>query len=205
MNQRARPSPSSARIERRKALTHVRLLDVARELFSRHGIYWVTIEDITEAADLGKGTFYKYFDSKESLIRVLLQEGLNELLTATEHAVRNTPKLGQLNMIIQTRVDFFLRRPDYLLLLHQIRGLMQLKVEAARDLSVVYNLHLRRLAQLVKKAGGFTLGSAREVAIAIAAYTSGLLTYHLLFGTTKEVRRRRNRIVTMLEKSIGGR
>ena len=79
---------------------------------------------------------------------------------------------------------------------------MQLKVDAGRDLRAVYDLHLRRLAQLVKKAEGFTVDRAREIAIAIAAYTSGLLTYHLLFETTEEVRLRRDMMVAMLRNSI---
>lgn len=53
-----------SRVEKRKAKTNRRLLEVARQLFSEKGIYWAKVEDITETADFGKGTFYKYFDSK---------------------------------------------------------------------------------------------------------------------------------------------
>jgi AcrR family transcriptional regulator len=193
-----------SRVARRKAKTNRRLLEVARQLFSEKGIYWAKVEDITESADLGKGTFYKYFDSKETIIRVLIEEGLDELLLKTEQAVRDVSSDSKiLSAMIATRVDFFLTYPDYLLLFHQVRGLLQLQVDAAKDLREVYDAHLRRLAQLVKPAmGSGGAVSARDMATAIAAYTSGLLTYHVLFEGLEAIRRRRDHFVRVLERSL---
>ena len=193
-----------SRIARRKAKTNRRLLDVARHLFSEKGIYWAKVEDITELADLGKGTFYKYFDSKETIIRVLLEDGLGEALARTEKAVQGTPSDSKvLSAVVAARVDFFLAYPDYLLLFHQVRGLMQLQVAAAKDLRDVYDAHLRRLAQLLRPATvGFGPGKAKDLAIAVAAYTSGLLTYHVLFEGIEGIRRRRDSILRVLEQSL---
>lgn len=193
-----------SRVARRKAKTNQRLLEVARKLFSEKGIYWAKVEDITETADLGKGTFYKYFESKEMIIRVLLEEGLGELLAQTEQAVEQAasgPKM--LSAVLTTRVDFFLTHPEYLLFFHQIRGLMQLQVDAAHELREVYDAHLRRLSQLLKPAVG-TGGSvsARDLATAVASYTSGLLTYHALFEGPEALKHRRDHIVRMLERSL---
>jgi AcrR family transcriptional regulator len=193
-----------SRVARRKAKTNQRLLEVARKLFSEKVIYWGKVEDITEMADLGKGTFYKYFDSKEAIIRALLEEGLSELLGQTEHAVELASSNSKiLSAMIAARVDFFLTQPDYLLFLHQIRGLMQLRVDSAHELCEVYDIHLRRLAQLVKPAIG-TSGSinARDLATAIASYTSGLLTYHALFEGPEAMTHRRDHFVHMLERSL---
>lgn len=193
-----------SRVERRKARTNKRLLEVARQLFSEKGIYWAKVEDITESADQGKGTFYKYFDSKEAIIRVLLDEGLNELSTKTEEALRHVsagPKT--LSAAIEVRVDFFLNHPESLLFLHQVRGMMQLKVEAAKELREAYDAHLRRLAQLIKPAmGAGRSGSARDLAQTMAAYTSGLLTYSVLFGGTAGIKSRRNYFLQILEGSL---
>ena len=193
-----------SRVARRKEQTHKRLLEVARKLFSDKGIYWTKVEDITESADLGKGTFYKYFDSKETIIHVLLEEGLGELMSKTEQAVREAPSEAKtLSAVIATRIDFFLTHPDYLLFFHQVRGLMQLQVGAAKDLCEVYDAHLRKLAQLVRPVIG-TGGSvtARELATAIASFTSGTLTYHALFEGPEALKRRRDHIVQMLERSV---
>lgn len=204
MNKSAEADAPLSRVERRKARTNRRLLEVARQLFSEKGIYWAKIEDITELADQGKGTFYKYFDSKEAIIRTLLEEGLDELSAKTEQAVGNASSGSKvLSAAIEARVDFFLEHPDYLLLFHQVRGMMQLKVDVAKELRDIYDAHLRRLAQLVKPAvtaGG--AGAARDIATAIAAYTSGLLTYHVLFEGQASVRLRRKYFVDALVRSL---
>lgn len=204
MDTSARASVPLSRVERRKARTNQRLLEVARQLFSGKGIYWAKVEDITELADLGKGTFYKYFDSKETIIRVLLEEGLGELMTMTEQAVRDVSSDAKIvSAMIATRIDFFLTYPDYLLLFHQVRGMMQLNVDVAKDFRAVYDKHLRRLAQLLKPAlGTKAAGHARDVATAIAAYTSGLLTYHLLFEGLVGVKRRRESLIQSIEGSV---
>ena len=193
-----------SRVARRKAKTNQRLLDVARKIFSEKGIYWAKVEDITESADIGKGTFYKYFDSKETIIRVLLEEGLGELLLMTEQSVHDASSDSKiLSAVIGVRVDYFLAHPDSLLLFHQIRGLMQLEGDAVKDLRAVYDAHLRHLARLIKPAigTGGTAG-ARDVAIAIAAYTSGLLTYHVLYEGHEVIKARRNYFVRVLERSL---
>lgn len=193
-----------SRVARRKAKTNQRLLDVARKLFFKKGIYLAKVEDITESADLGKGTFYKYFDSKETIIRVLLEEGLDGLLLMMEDAVRDAPSDSKiLSAVIGARVDFFLAHPDYLLLFHQVRGLLQLEGNAAKELRGVYDTHLRHLARLIKRAigTGGTAG-ARDVATAIAAYTSGLLTYHVLFEGHEAIKGRRDYFVRALDRSL---
>jgi AcrR family transcriptional regulator len=56
------------RRERRRAEIHDRLFRAALKLFAERGFSATTIEDITEAADVGKGTFFNYFPSKEHLL-----------------------------------------------------------------------------------------------------------------------------------------
>lgn len=195
---------SLSRVERRKARTNRRLLDVARRLFSEKGIYWAKIEDITELADQGKGTFYKYFDSKEAIICALLKEGLDKLTSKTEQAVEKVPIGAKvLSAAIEARVDFFLNGPEYLLFLHQVRGMMQLQVGVASDLLAIYDAHLDRLAELVKPA--MVVGqpeSAREIARAVAAFTSGVLTYDVMFEGQESVGRRRQYYVDVLNRSL---
>ncbi len=204
MSRQVRAKNPLSRVARRKVTTNRRLLGLARQLFSEKGIYWATVEDITEAADLGKGTFYKYFESKEAIIRVLLEEGLGELLLKTQQSVRETvPASKIVSSVVNTRVDFFLAYPDYLLFLHQVRGLMQLQLKAGKGLAHIYDDHLRCLAELLEPALSPGAGaSARDVATAIAAYTSGLLTYHMLFDGLEAVKRRRDFFVRALECSL---
>ncbi len=53
---------------RRKAETRVRILEAALRFFARQGFSATSVEQITEAADIGKGTFFNYFPSKEHVL-----------------------------------------------------------------------------------------------------------------------------------------
>jgi AcrR family transcriptional regulator len=57
-----------SRRERKKQETRQRLLHGAWQLFQEKGYDQTTVEDITEAADVAKGTFFNYFDTKEALL-----------------------------------------------------------------------------------------------------------------------------------------
>lgn len=57
-----------SRRERRTADVRQRLFDAALKLFAQRGFLKTTVEDITEEADVGKGTFFNYFPSKEQLL-----------------------------------------------------------------------------------------------------------------------------------------
>jgi AcrR family transcriptional regulator len=79
---------------RRQAEIRARLLSAGRTVFARHGVANATIAQITEAADVGFGTFYLYFRSKDALYRAIVHDGfaaLGEALTATVHDAGRTP------------------------------------------------------------------------------------------------------------------
>jgi len=69
--QLTRAEPKPGRRERRRTETRERIFRAAMQLFAQHGFFSTTVEDITEAADVGKGTFFNYFPSKEHVLTVL--------------------------------------------------------------------------------------------------------------------------------------
>jgi AcrR family transcriptional regulator len=56
------------RRERRKQETRQRLIESAWNLFRERGYDRTTVADITEAADVAKGTFFNYFATKEAIV-----------------------------------------------------------------------------------------------------------------------------------------
>lgn len=64
-------SPSAGRRERRAAELRLRIYRAAVELIAEHGLNGVTVEQITNAADVGKGTFFNYFPTKEHVLGVM--------------------------------------------------------------------------------------------------------------------------------------
>jgi AcrR family transcriptional regulator len=56
------------RRERKKIAVRAQIIATAIELFTRHGIAAVTVDQIADAADIGKGTVYNYFSTKEDIV-----------------------------------------------------------------------------------------------------------------------------------------
>src|SRR5260221_2988928 len=72
------------RRERQSLERRERLFRAAMELFARKGFAETTVEDITNAADLGKGTFFNYFPSKEHILLAFGEMQLAKLKVAFE-------------------------------------------------------------------------------------------------------------------------
>lgn len=64
----AAPTQSVGRRERHKRATYEKLYTAALELFTEQGYEETSIEDITERADVARGTFFNYFEKKEEVI-----------------------------------------------------------------------------------------------------------------------------------------
>jgi len=68
------------RTERRRVRTRQALADATRSLVAASGVDAVTIARVAEAADIGFGTFYGYFDSKEALVAEVFDETTAEVI-----------------------------------------------------------------------------------------------------------------------------
>lgn len=67
------------RMDRRKALTRQKLVDAARAFLASDTHSSASIQDITNAADVGFGSFYNHFASKAELFEAAVSEALEEL------------------------------------------------------------------------------------------------------------------------------
>jgi len=74
--------PIAGRRQRRAAETRLRIFRSALQLFAERGFTGVTVEEITEAADVGKGTFFNYFESKDHVLGVMAEIQLGKVSEA---------------------------------------------------------------------------------------------------------------------------
>jgi AcrR family transcriptional regulator len=86
---------SQGRRERRGAETREGLFRAALDLFARKGFTETTVEDITEAADVGKGTFFNYFPSKDHILLAFGEMQLAKLDAAVAEARRTGEPMPQ--------------------------------------------------------------------------------------------------------------
>jgi len=88
-------APSSDRRQRRSAELRERLFRAALALFGKKGFAETTVEDITEAADVGKGTFFNYFPSKDHILLAFGEMQLGKLEAAIDAARRTNEPMPQ--------------------------------------------------------------------------------------------------------------
>ena len=67
-------TPVRDRHTRRREQTRAKLVEAARTLFARQGVDNTRINEITDEADVGFGSFYNHFDSKEAIVEAVLAE-----------------------------------------------------------------------------------------------------------------------------------
>jgi AcrR family transcriptional regulator len=78
-----------SRQDRRKAATRAKLVDATRRVVADKGIEATTIAHITEAADVGFGTFYLHFSSKEEAVEAVGGELVEQVGSALDRLTAN--------------------------------------------------------------------------------------------------------------------
>jgi AcrR family transcriptional regulator len=85
--------PGGKRDENRRQKTDA-LMSAALPLFLAHGVEAVTIDDITRAAKAAKGSFYRYFSSKDALVAAIVAPAASDVDAALS---RCADRLGEAN------------------------------------------------------------------------------------------------------------
>jgi AcrR family transcriptional regulator len=92
MSKASPPAQSGGnRFERRKERTRVDLLHAAEQVMAHKGVHGTKVADIAEAADVGVGTFYLHFETKEALFDSLVADTVERLKAAIDRARVGTP------------------------------------------------------------------------------------------------------------------
>jgi AcrR family transcriptional regulator len=129
------------RRSRRSAELRERLFRSALELFARKGFAETTVEDITNAADVGKGTFFNYFPSKDHILIAFGEMQLAKLKGAAEEARRTQIPMPQfLRSLGQRMTEEPTRHPDI------VRALLLAYLSSTPVREVMLDLQNRVLA-----------------------------------------------------------
>lgn len=106
-------SSSPDRRTRRSAELRERIFRSALDLFAQKGFLETTVEDITNAADVGKGTFFNYFPSKDHILLAFGEMQLARLREAVEEARQTNEPLPKFLRSLTTRMtEEPARNPD---------------------------------------------------------------------------------------------
>ena len=125
------PEPSNRR-ERRSVELRERIFRAALNLFAKQGFAETTVEDITNAADVGKGTFFNYFPSKDHILLAFAEMQIGRLRLAVEEARRTSMPMQQfMRTLVGLMTQEPARNPDIVRVLllaflsnYKVRGAM---------------------------------------------------------------------------------
>jgi len=151
------------------------LLDAARTVFAEKGLASTRIDEITERADVGKGTFYYHFRTKEHLIEALIRNMLGQLESGILERCKDIENLNDLlDTVIQYHIDFFNNRWEDFVLYFLGRADLTLEesydgieapfleylgtIEDLLDSVIKYHLPKRTLRRLTCAVAGFVSG-----------------------------------------------
>lgn len=136
----ASSAPRSRR-ERRSAEIRERLFHSALTLFGKKGFAETTIKDITEAADVGKGTFFNYFPSKDHILLAFGEMQLAKLEAAVGEARRTSAPMSRFLRALGVRMTQEpTRNPEI------IRALLQAYLSSTPVREAMLSLQKRMLA-----------------------------------------------------------
>jgi len=110
MSPRARPTNgagSTSGVTRRDEL-----LGIAAELFARNGYSQTTVRDIADEAGILSGSLYHHFDSKETMLREILKDFMEDLLKVFAGIVaKDEPARATLDELVRTAFATIHARP----------------------------------------------------------------------------------------------
>ena len=174
-----RASRKGSRQQRRTSRTRQRLLDAARSVFSEHGFDAVRIDEITDRADLGKGTFYYHFGSKEKIIREVMAGVLAELIQSVEERCSGVQALPDLlDALITAHIEFFCTRWEDFVLYFQGRTDLTLE-NSYPGMETPFHAYLGSIERLLDTviAKSVPPHVLRRIACAVAGFLSGYYAF----------------------------
>ena len=99
--------PELSRRERKKKDTYDKLFASAMQLFRTQGFDATSIEQITQKADVGKGTFYNYFPSNEAVVLEFSRQAHQDLLNKRRSQPAYTTR-ERLELLLGDWADFMI-------------------------------------------------------------------------------------------------
>jgi AcrR family transcriptional regulator len=107
------PNDSPNRFDRRREKTRVDLLQAAERVISRKGYHQTRISDIANEADVGLGTFYLHFKTKNEIFIELIEHGAAELRKVLAEAKAGVSSPAEkLKITVDTILDAAAQAPE---------------------------------------------------------------------------------------------
>jgi AcrR family transcriptional regulator len=168
-------APEITRRHRRRAETKGRIFDAALRLFAEKGYVNTTVEEITAAADVAKGTFFNYFPSKEHVL-IALSERQEQVVRRAGAAAKDALTVKPILLELALAIAAGPGRSQ--LMLRSLLGTAFLNEPMVRRLSDVLAIAREEIAKIMRR--GQEIGELRGD---VSAENLALGMQCMIFGT----------------------
>lgn len=177
------------RTEKRAVKTKRRLLEAALDVFCEYGVDATTIEDITQRADLGKGTFYRHFTDKAAIAIYLVDQAIEKLIDKLR-IVESAGSIEEaLEEIINAHYRFFLENQNEFVLLFQGRLFLKLDRRITEQMTGPFSRYLEALEDMLspylnEKSDMLRI---RRISCAVAGFVFGFFSFAMIGMESEEI------------------
>lgn len=176
---------------RRTQRTRRRLMDAARAVFVEKGLDLARIDEITNRADVGKGTFYYHFRTKDGIVREVIKDVMHGLVEAITDKCREAKDVGELlDRLIGAHIAFFSNRWEDFVLYFQGRTDLTLG-EGYEGIQTPFMEYLETVEGLLDSVIRQRLPAPalRRIACAVAGFVSGYYSFAVISFESEDVDR----------------
>ncbi|WP_170366895.1 TetR/AcrR family transcriptional regulator [Ruegeria arenilitoris] len=164
-------------------ITGPRIREAALGLFARHGYAAVSMRQIAGEVGVQAGALYNYTPDKQSLLFRLMQDHMQELLTAYEALEPQADALGALRQFVGFHIRFHMQRPDEVFIAYmELRNLTPENFAEIEKLRRRYEDALQSILLAGQKDGLFSVQDAKIATLAVIAMLNGVMTWYRAGG-----------------------
>ena len=178
------------RTQKRVKKTRQRLKKAALDVFSEKSVDAATVEEITEKADVGKGTLYQHFTDKEQMVVTLVEEAVGHLIERIRSCESSPENLEQmLEHLLDAHYEFFFESREEFLLLFQGKLLLKLESESPEELEQPYLRYLKEIENRVAMylSPRIDHRKIRRLACVVAGFVFGFFSFAMIGMSSKEI------------------
>lgn len=148
--------PLSPKVRKRQSRTRQRILDESAHLFIAKGFENVSVEEIIDAAEIARSSFYRFFSNREqvlaNIIRPVFEQGVVEL-----EKIASGDPADVMSGIFGTYLTLWNSSPDALRVSTRVGGVHFYLFE---DIHSVFRSRLAELLESIEPSGIFINDSA---------------------------------------------
>jgi len=178
------------RSQKRAKRTRKKLKKAALDVFSEKSIDAATVEEITEKADVGKGTLYQHFEDKEEIVVTLVDEAVEHLIERIREYDSAPETLeDMLEHLLNAHYEFSVGAKEEFMLLFQGKLLLRLESDTLDELEDPY---LRYLEKIENQLAAYISPridpiKIRRLACAVAGFVFGFFSFAMIGMTPGEI------------------